>query len=45
MIPNQLALSFADKAYDDSDRLKNAGDVDALKALVTQLIDVAQHMM
>jgi chromate reductase, NAD(P)H dehydrogenase (quinone) len=45
VIPNQLALSFADKAYDDNDRLKNAGDVEALKAIVTQLIDVAQHMM
>ena len=40
-----LALSFADKAYDEKDRLKNAGDVEALKAMVTQLIDVAQHMM
>jgi NAD(P)H-dependent FMN reductase len=45
VIPNQLALSFADRAYDDSDRLKYPGDVDALKAMVTQLIDVAQHMM
>lgn len=45
VIPNQLALSFADKAYDDNDRLNNAGDVEALKAMVTQLIDVAQHMM
>jgi len=45
VIPNQLALSFADRAYDDNDRLKNAGDAEALKAMVTQLIDVAQHMM
>jgi chromate reductase, NAD(P)H dehydrogenase (quinone) len=45
VIPNQLALSFADRAFDDNDRLKNAGDVEALKAMVTQLIDVAQHMM
>ncbi len=45
VIPNQLALSFADRAYDDNDRLKNAGDVEALKAMVTQLIDVAQHMI
>jgi NAD(P)H-dependent FMN reductase len=45
VIPNQLALSFADKAYGDNDRLKNAGDIEALKAMVTQLIDVAQHMM
>lgn len=45
VIPNQLALSFADRAYDDNDRLKNPADVEALKAMVTQLIDVAQHMM
>ncbi len=45
VIPNQLALSFADRAYDDRDRLKNAADADALKAMVTQLIAVAQHMM
>lgn len=45
VIPNQLALSFADKAYDDTDRLKHAGDVEALRAMVAQLIAVAQHMM
>jgi len=45
VIPNQLALSFADRAYDDNDRLKNAGDAEALKAMVVQLIDFAQHTM
>jgi chromate reductase len=45
VIPNQLALSFADQAYDDMDRLKNPADIEALKALVGQLIDVSQHMM
>jgi len=45
VIPNQLALSFADQAYDDMDRLKNPADIEALKALVRQLIDVSQHMM
>ena len=45
VIPNQLALSFADKAYDENDRLKNPGDVETLKAMVMQLIDVAQHML
>jgi len=45
VIPNQLALSFADRAFDDHDRLKNPTDAEALKAMVTQLIDVAQHMM
>ena len=45
VIANQLALSFADQAYDDSDRLKHPADIEALKALARQLIDVAQHMM
>ena len=45
VIPNQLALSFADEAYDDRDRLKHPGDVEALKALARQLIDVSQRMM
>ncbi len=45
VIPNQLALSFADQAYDDADHLKNPGDVATLRAMVKQLVDVAQHMM
>jgi len=45
VIPNQLALSFADQAYDELDRLKHPGDIDALDALVRQLIDVSQRMM
>lgn len=45
VIPNQLALSFADQAYDDADHLKNPGDVALLQAMVKQLIDVAQHLM
>ncbi len=45
VIPNQLALSFANEAYDDMDKLKHPGDIDALQALVRQLIDVSQHMM
>jgi NAD(P)H-dependent FMN reductase len=45
VIANYLALSFADQAYDDSDRLKHPADIEALKTLVRQLIDVAQHMM
>lgn len=44
VIPNQLALSAADQAYDDMDRLKHDGDVAALAAMVRQLIDVAQQM-
>src|SRR6267154_4872847 len=45
VIPNQLALSFADQAYDDMDRLKHPGDIDVLDAMVRQLIDVSQRMM
>jgi chromate reductase, NAD(P)H dehydrogenase (quinone) len=45
VIPNQLALSFASEAYDDMDRLKHPGDIEALNALVRQLIDVSQRMM
>src|SRR5271168_1243615 len=45
VIPNQLALSFADQAYDEMDKLKFPADIEALKALVRQLIDISQRMM
>jgi chromate reductase, NAD(P)H dehydrogenase (quinone) len=45
VIPNQLALSFAGQAYDELDRLKHPPDIEALGALVRQLIDVSQRMM
>ena len=45
VIPNQLALSFADDAYDHMDRLQHAADIKAMRALVRQLIDFAQRMM
>jgi chromate reductase, NAD(P)H dehydrogenase (quinone) len=45
VIPNQIALSFADQAYDEMDRLKRLGDIEALNAMVRQLIDVSQRMM
>lgn len=45
VIPNQLALSFAEEAYDDNERLKHAADSDALKAMVRQLIGFSQHTM
>src|SRR5215470_4268344 len=45
VVPNQLALSFADQAYDDMDRLKKEADIEALKGLVRQLIEVSQRMM
>jgi len=44
VVPNQLALSFADEAYDDMERLKHAGDLAALQAMLRQLVDVAQQM-
>jgi chromate reductase, NAD(P)H dehydrogenase (quinone) len=43
VIPNQLALSFASEAYDDMDRLKHPADIEALNALVRQLIEISQH--
>jgi chromate reductase, NAD(P)H dehydrogenase (quinone) len=45
VVPSQLALSFADQAYDEMDKLKFPADIEALKALVRQLIDVSQRMM
>jgi NAD(P)H-dependent FMN reductase len=45
VIPSQLALSFADQAYNDMDTLKNSADIEAMKALVKQLIEVSERMM
>ncbi len=45
VIPNQLGLAFADEAYDDLDRLKHPPDIEALGAMVRQLIDVSQRLM
>ncbi|QPF84900.1 NAD(P)H-dependent oxidoreductase [Bradyrhizobium genosp. L] len=45
VIPNQLALSHAEQAYDDMDRLKHPADVEAMAALLRQLIDHSQRMM
>jgi chromate reductase, NAD(P)H dehydrogenase (quinone) len=44
VIPNQVALSFAPEAYDDRDRLKHPADVEALGAMVRQLIDHSQRI-
>src|SRR6201987_5549804 len=44
VIPNQLALSFAGEAYDDMDKGKPPADIEALDALVRQLIDVSQRL-
>jgi chromate reductase len=45
VIPNQLALSFADQAYDEMDRLRKEADIEAMKALVGQLIEMSQKTM
>jgi len=45
VIPNQLALSFASQAYDDMDRLKHPADIEAMAAMVRQLIEFSQRMM
>ena len=45
VIPSQLALSFADRAYDAMDRWKNPSDIEAMRALVRQLIEVSQRTM
>lgn len=45
VIPNQLALSFANQAYDEMDRLKHPPDIEAMAAMVRQLIDLSQRMM
>jgi chromate reductase, NAD(P)H dehydrogenase (quinone) len=45
VIPNQLALSFAEHAYDDMDRLRHPADVEAMQAMARQLIDLSQRMM
>jgi chromate reductase, NAD(P)H dehydrogenase (quinone) len=45
VIPNQLALPFASEAYDETDRLKHPADIEALQALVRQLIDISQRLM
>ncbi|WP_315836455.1 NAD(P)H-dependent oxidoreductase [Bradyrhizobium prioriisuperbiae] len=45
VIPRQFALSGADQAFDDNEHLKDSRDAEGLRALVKQLIDVAQQMM
>jgi chromate reductase len=44
VIPRQLALSHADAAYDEMDRLKHPADIAAMQAMVRQVIAVAQQM-
>ena len=45
VVPNQLALSFAEQAYDDKDRLKHPHDIEALNAMLRQLVEFSQRMM
>jgi len=45
VIPRQFALSGADHAFDDNEQLKDTRDAEGLRALLRQLIDVAQQMM
>lgn len=44
VIPQQMALSGADHAFDDDGQLKDTRDAEALRGVVRQLIDVAQQM-
>ena len=44
VIPLQFALSAADQAFDENEQLKDARDAAGLRALVRQLINVAQQM-
>jgi NAD(P)H-dependent FMN reductase len=45
VVPNQLALSFAEDAYDEMERLKQPADSDAMGAMVRQLIEFSQRLM
>lgn len=45
VIPTQMGLSHADKAFDDMGALKDERDANLLRATVRQLIDVSQRMM
>lgn len=45
VVPQQMALSFADQAFDDMDRFKDERDAAMLRATMKQLIDVSQQMM
>jgi NAD(P)H-dependent FMN reductase len=45
VIPKQMALSFADEAFDEIGGLKDPADAELLRATLRQLIDTAQRMM
>lgn len=45
VIPKQMALSFADQAFDEMDRLKDSSDAEMLRGTLRQLIEAAQQTM
>ena len=45
VIPKQVALSFADQAFDEMDRLKDPSDAEMLRGTLRQLIEAAQQAM
>lgn len=45
VIPKQMALSFADRAFDEMDRFNDPNDAEMLRGTLRQLIDTAQQMM
>jgi chromate reductase, NAD(P)H dehydrogenase (quinone) len=45
VIPQQMALSGADQAFDEMDNFKDERDTRSMQALVRGLIDAAQRMM
>jgi NAD(P)H-dependent FMN reductase len=45
VIPKQMALSFADEAFDEIGGLRDPADAELLRATLRQLIDAAQRMM
>ena len=45
VIPKQIALSFADQAFDEMDRLKDSSDAEMLRGTLRQLIEAAQQTM
>lgn len=44
VIPKQMALSFADEAFDEIGGLRDPADAELLRATLRQLIDTAQRM-
>jgi NAD(P)H-dependent FMN reductase len=45
VIPKQMALSFADEAFDERGGLRDSADAELLRGTLRQLIDTAQRMM